>query len=239
MMLKSARTLLLALGGLGLLLASAEAQSVKKPNLRPKVSHPAAPPASVAAPPAPTGPVVQITQGRVYIMRGLANVFSRGMDQLAVKLKAQGVPAVVFNHSNWRRFAAEVLAEYKADKNVAPIIIIGHSLGADAALVMANWLTLNGVPIRLIVTFDGVVAESIPLNGNIAEVINFYKPKEYGRKVAGGPKFKGKLENIDLTTRSDIDHLNIDKIESLQDEVVVKVLAILKNGKKPKVAAKG
>lgn len=238
MMLKSARTLVLALAGVGLLVASADAQTVRKPVPRPKISQPIAP-ADTKTPTAPAGPVVQFTHGRVYVMRGWVNIFSRGMDQLTEKLKAQGVQAVVFNHSHWRRVADGIVAEYKADKNIAPIILVGHSLGADASLVTANFLTLNEVPVRLVVTFDGVIAEGIPLNGNIAEVINFYKPKEYGRKVTGGPKFTGKLENIDLTTRSDIDHLNIDKIETLQDEVVVKVLAILKSGKKPKVAAKG
>lgn len=234
MILKTARILVLALGGAALLVASADAETIKKPNLRPKISRPVAP-ATTTAPAKPTGPVVQITHGRVYVMRGLANVFSRGMDQLTVKLKAQGVPAVVLNHSRWRSVGAELIAAYKTDKNVAPIILIGHSLGADASLVMANWLGLNNVPVRLIVAFDAV-AETNPLGGNVAEVINYYKPKGYGQEVKGSKSFHGKIENIDLTARTDIDHLNIDKIEPLQDEVIAKVLAILKT--KPKVASK-
>ena len=165
--------------------------------------------------------------GRVIVLRGLYNIFSRGMDSMWKKLDELGVEATLDNHASWKRIADRVIEQYKTEKNVAPIILIGHSLGADASLVMANWLGLNRVPVRLVVTFDGV-AVTHPVMANVEEIINFYKPKGYGRKVEVVDKFPGTLNNVDLTKRTDIDHLNIDKDPVLQDEVIAEVLAILK-----------
>lgn len=165
--------------------------------------------------------------GRVIILRGLYNVFSRGMDTLWKKFDDLGIETTLDNHASWKRIADKLIKQYKTEKNVAPIILIGHSLGADAALVMANWLGLNRVPVRLIVTFDGV-AVTHPVMGTVEEIINFYKPKGYGRKVETDKRFAGTLNNVDLTDRRDIDHLNIDKDAVLQQEVIAKVLAALK-----------
>ena len=173
--------------------------------------------------------------GRVIILRGLYNVFSRGMDSLWRRLNDLGVQTTLDNHASWRRIADKLITQYKTEKDVAPIILIGHSLGADASLVMANWLTLNRVPVRLIVTFDGV-AVTHPVKGTVGEIINFYKPKGYGRRVETGKGFNGTLNNVDLTDRRDIDHLNIDKDPVLQEEIIAKVLEILKV-KPPKKAA--
>ena len=178
--------------------------------------------------------------GRVIILRGLYNVFSRGMDSMWRKFDNLGIDATLDNHASWKRIADKVIEQYKTEKNVAPIILIGHSLGADACLVMANWLGLNRVPVRLVVTFDGV-AVTHPLMANVQEIVNFYKPNGYGRKVDVVDKFPGTLNNVDLTKRTDIDHLNIDKDPVLQEEVIAKVLDILKvkppKGKAPANAA--
>jgi len=180
--------------------------------------------------------------GRVIILRGLYNIFSRGMDSMWKKLDELGVEATLDNHASWKRIADRVIEQYKTGKNVAPIILIGHSLGADASLVMANWLGLNRVPVRLVVTFDGV-AVTHPVMANVEEITNFYKPKGYGRKVEVVDNFPGTLNNVDLTKRTDIDHLNIDKDPVLQDEVIAEVLAILKvkppKGKPAKTAPQG
>lgn len=174
--------------------------------------------------------------GRVILLRGLANVFSRGMDKMAAELKLYGVPVTLENHSQWHRLADQIIADYKAKKAVLPIILVGHSLGADASLVMANWLAYNHVPVRLVVAFDGV-ADINPITNPTVEVINYFKPTGgYGKKVTAAPNFAGSLTNIDLSDRKDIGHLNIDKIGALQDETILKILDIMK--KKPTVTAK-
>jgi pimeloyl-ACP methyl ester carboxylesterase len=164
--------------------------------------------------------------GRVIVLRGLANIWSRGMDRLAEQFEAAGVEVTLANHAKWNQIAADLIKQYKTEKNVAPIILVGHSLGADASLVMSNFLGLNNVPVRLVIAFDGV-AETHPVIGTIQEVINYYKPSGYGRKVSPAKSFKGNLVNVDLTTKADINHLTIDKNPELQQETFVKVLETL------------
>ena len=47
-----------------------------------------------------------------------------------------------------RNAASKEIGKAKAAP-AAPIIIIGHSLGGDAALVMSNWMVHNGVPVSV------------------------------------------------------------------------------------------
>ncbi len=178
--------------------------------------------------------------GRVIVLRGLANIFSRGMDQIAKDLKDRGANVTLSNHSRWQSISAKLIADYRADPNkTGPIILIGHSLGGDASIVMANWLVQNRVPVRLVVVFDAV-AQVHPVNGGVESVTNFYKPKGYGQEIKPGSNFRGVLNNIDLTDRTDIDHLNIDKDPVIQQEViaeVMKILAAANNVKPPRKSA--
>jgi pimeloyl-ACP methyl ester carboxylesterase len=188
----------------------------------------------VTLPPPPANPK-PYGYGRIIVLRGLGNIFSRGMDRMAKEMQQYGLPVQLANHSRWHQMADQIIADYKAKQPVEPVILIGHSLGADASLVMANWLAHNGIRVRLVVAFDGV-ADILPITNPTVEVINYYKPTAgYGKKVVAAPNFKGTLVNIDMSDRKDIDHLNIDKMEGVQDEMILKVLDIMK--KKPAAVA--
>ena len=113
-----------------------------------------------------------------------------------------------------------------------PVILIGHSLGGDASIVMSNWLAQNGVPVRFVVIFDAV-AQTHPIIGGVQEVLNFYKPKGYGQEVKAAPSFNGVISNVDLTDRKDIDHLNIDEDPVLQAEVTAESSKYLTENGKP------
>ena len=185
---------------------------------------------TVPSPVAPMGTGLATTvatqpQGRVILLRGLLNVFSLGMDSLARKIRAKGMPAQVTNFTNWRGFATVLVNQYRTDKSLTPVVIIGHSLGADSSVDMANYLGANGVPVRLVVTFDGVHAGH-RVGGGIAEVINYYKSDGVGKTIQAGPGFTGRLTNVDVSDRKGIDHLNIEKSPALHAEVLAKLQAI-------------
>ncbi len=245
-MITSRRVFLSALAalliGIAWLSSPASAQSqVPNPVLRPqKAPNPNAKlpvPAETTAVAKSTTPLVpgDYTHGRVIVLRGLANVFSRGMDKLAKDLKELGVPVLLSNHSRWQTISAKLIAEYKANpKEVLPVILIGHSLGGDASIVMSNWLAQNGIPVRFVVIFDAV-AQTHPIIGGVQEVLNFYKPKGYGQEVKAAPSFTGVIRNVDLTERKDINHVNIDEDPVLQAEVTADVVKYLtETGGKPK-----
>src|SRR5580704_4058686 len=79
-----------------------------------------------AKPPAPTASQVQVD-----LLRGLADIFSRGMDTLTDKLNRQGYSARVYSTNGWQAVARRIAEQYvRGQKTI--VVVIGHSLGADA-----------------------------------------------------------------------------------------------------------
>ena len=174
-----------------------------------------------------TKPSKRVAQsaGHVYLLRGLLNVFSLGMDDLAAKIQARGISASVHNHSEWQALADDITARYKAG-NRAPIVLVGHSLGADAVMFMGDYLGKKGVPVALIVPFDGT--GSFAASSNVARVMNLTQ-RDYAH-MRRGPGFRGELANIDMSGQPGIDHVNIDKSARLHSMVLGKIQAVLGRG---------
>ena len=162
-------------------------------------------------------------RAHVYLLRGLMNIFSLGMDTLADELNRRGVYATVDNHADWEDLADSAAANYKAGTE-GPIIIIGHSLGADAAMSMAAYLGQRGVPVALVVPFDGT--DSYAASANVGRVLNLSQHYWMSR----GPGFHGSLVNVDLRNDPNIDHLTIDKSPRLHARVIAEVLAVAGGG---------
>ena len=101
-----------------------------------------------------------------------------------------------------------------------PYILVGHSLGADAVMWMAQQLNAQGVPVALVVPVDGTGSYAAPRN--VACVINLTQRKyAYMRPGAG---FHGILSNVDFSGDPGIDHLTIDKAPRVQAEALRYVL---------------
>jgi hypothetical protein len=173
------------------------------------------------------------SRAHVYLFRGLADVFSTGMDTLTEELNKRGVYATSHSHTDWKMLAMNAAAAYKAGKE-GPIILIGHSLGADAVMEMADYLGDQGVPVALVIPFDGT--QSFPASANISRVVNFtQRDYAYMRK---GPGFRGTLANVDVSSDPDIGHLNIDKSPRLHARAISEVLAVAGGHMGPPVAEK-
>jgi alpha-beta hydrolase superfamily lysophospholipase len=151
------------------------------------------------------------------------NIFSLGMDTLAEELKGKDVYATVHSYSEWQTLADRAAADYKAGKE-APIILIGHSLGADSVMEMAAYLGHKGVPVALVVPFD--CTKSFAASDNVARVLNLTHSGTL-TYMQGGPGFHGTLANVDVSSDPNIDHINIDKSPRLHTRVVAEVLAVL------------
>jgi hypothetical protein len=168
-------------------------------------------------------------RAHVYLLRGLLNIFSLGMDTLAEELKGHDVYATVDSYSDWQTLADRAAADYKAGKE-APIILIGHSLGADAVMEMTAYLGRKGVPVALVVPFD--CTKSFAASDNVAHVLNLTHSGTL-TYMRGGPGFHGTLANVDVSSDPSIDHINIDKSPQLHARVVAEVLAVVGNRKSP------
>lgn len=162
--------------------------------------------------------------GHIYLLKGLAGVFSTGLDVLDQKLIRQGYSATVHSYLSYEELAAEAARLQKSGKG--PIIIMGHSSGADAAISMAEIMKTLGAPVVLVVTFGPTMNLVAP--SNVSQVINYY----FGTMpVAKGPGFKGTISNVDLSGDADINHLNVEKIDRLHASVIAKVQALLGHGR--------
>jgi len=162
-------------------------------------------------------------RAHVYLLRGLMNIFSLGMDSLAEELSKRGVYATVSNHSEWQSLADQAASNYKARKE-DPIILVGHSLGADAVMQMAAYLNRKNIPVALVVPFDGTESYSTP--ANVGRLVNLTQRKyAYMRP---GPGFHGSLANVDVSGDPSIDHISIDKSPRLHARAISEVLAVVK-----------
>jgi hypothetical protein len=172
-----------------------------------------------------TTPGMAESRAHVYLLRGLMNIFSLGMDTLAEKIQRRGIFATVHNYSEWQSLADHAAAAYHAGTE-GPIIIIGHSLGADAVMEMSAYLGRKGVPVALAVPFDGTQSFATP--SNVGRVLNLTHA-DYGR-VYRGAGFHGSISNVDVSSDRNIDHLNIDKSARLHAQVIGAILAVVGSG---------
>lgn len=163
--------------------------------------------------------VAQHRPGHVYLMRGLFNVFSLGMDELATKLQRAGVKAEAVSYTSWSSLADRITADFRAG-NREPIILMGHSYGADTTISLARKLNENRIPVALIVNFDPTAPDRVP--PNVHRVINFYVPTDWGRPVEAGKKFRGSLSNLDESNK--YGHFEIDKADDLHRKAIAAVL---------------
>jgi pimeloyl-ACP methyl ester carboxylesterase len=163
------------------------------------------------------------TGAQIYLLRGLANVFSRGMDEMGEKLRARGFRPLVINHRGWQSATYRIAAYYRMGRT-SPIIVIGHSLGANNAARMAQRLNTKGIPVTYLVTFDPTERISVP--GNVEYFVNFYQNNGFGRTAAFPASRQKQKVNLNLTTSPGMTHSNIDQSRRLQDIVMARILKI-------------
>jgi hypothetical protein len=168
--------------------------------------------------------------GEVYLLRGLANVFSTGLDEMNEKFRRRGVNSRVDNHAVWQAWADDIVARNQRGEVSYPIVIMGHSLGGNACVQMARYLGDRGIPVSFVAAFDPTITTEP--GQNVAEVVNYYLPN--GKKgmdanvVIEGPGFNGEIDNVDVTPIEGITHFNVEKNPQLQVRVMTKTMALLK-----------
>ena len=184
--------------------------------------------AAPAAPAAPTAPTTSAAAGtRVYLMRGLANIFSLGLDQIAARLERQGIPTSTHNYIAWASVADEAAALYRSG-HIKTIILVGHSSGATYLPDMVARLDQQGVPVKLAIGLDSIFHTS--LSGRVGRYINFYVANGAGTRVEQTRNFRGTLENVDVERVPGVGHLTIDKNEVIQQKVIAAIDAAVASG---------
>ena len=167
--------------------------------------------------------------GKVYIFRGMGGrIASFEMDNLTEKLKRSGINSETYNHVNWRGPADEAIARYKSETRKSPIIVAGHSAGGDASIRFAERLKEANVPVSLIVSFDptrfgGRVPPNVDRFINVWSSTNFFG----GGNLVPDSSFHGHYASVDLRRYWNVLHVNLVRIDGLQDRVIAKMVQIM------------
>jgi pimeloyl-ACP methyl ester carboxylesterase len=173
---------------------------------------------------------------RAFLIRGLAGGqpfhFSGGLDVLARKLNAQGVTASVHAQGSFLRPYGEVAAIADAAVTAAckgsRPILIGHSMGADAALKVAVRLASMRIAVPLVVCFDPTSFQLLfgppPVPANVGRALCFYqKISPLGRGLLkAAPGFAGELIQQRIATI----HSAVDDDPALHSRVLAEVKAL-------------
>lgn len=133
---------------------------------------------------------------QVLLLRGIFDVFSLGLDDLALRLKRKGISTTVVSHRNGEKPVKKIIADYKKRK-IRKLIIVGHSWGADAAISIATELDSHGIRVDYLVTLDPTKKQTIP--GNVKLAVNYLLPQSnWGITLTRANGSKRSLRNIKL-----------------------------------------
>lgn len=178
--------------------------------------------ASQAAADARSAAVAPAFQGDVYILSGGFGVFSSGLTKLKTQLMEKGVAASLVSYQGWRG-VARTIVEHRRQYGRKPIVIIGHSLGANNAILIANSLKKRAIQVDLIVSYAATAPMAVP--SNVHNVVNFYfKSRGWGHVFEGESDFVGALNNMDISNQPGMTHFTVDDSQALRDQVVRNVL---------------
>jgi hypothetical protein len=160
---------------------------------------------------------------RVYLLRGWFGVFSTGLDSLAAELKSKGIKAETVGHLAWKTTVSNIIKDY-ASGNSGPLVLVGHSQGANNVIDMARLLQRENIPVDLLVTLAPAMQDPVP--GNVVRAINYYHSPGWGAPVTADPGYRGKLSNVNLGGDLGISHMAIDKNPKIQGEIERAILAV-------------
>jgi hypothetical protein len=187
----------------------------------------AGPITALAGPPISPAPALpSMPRGRAYLFRGaLGPFFSRGMDRLTERLEEAGITANVYEFTICGLIADHAIREYR--ESPAPIILIGHSMGGFCAVKFAEILEAEGIRADLVVAIDPAqVTPEVP--HNVDRFINIFLSKDVlgGGDVKPKPGFRGHYASFDLSQHNEVLHINIEKMDTVQQQLVTKVVQL-------------
>jgi hypothetical protein len=165
--------------------------------------------------------------GTVYCMRGFLGIFSEGMDALADEINTQvGATAVSVANEERDRLRDWIVANHQRMNN-EPLVLLGHSYGADDMIRIAEALQKENITVDLVCLIDPVTPPKVPTN--VKRVYCVYKshpltdwyPAWRGVPADVVDPTRTPIVNIDLRTTevgfdtTQLVHPTIDKSEGV------------------------
>jgi hypothetical protein len=100
-------------------------------------------------------------------------------------------------------------------------------VGADSAVAFAEYLNAADVPVNLLVTYEPTrFADDVP--PNVERYINLYQSDSIlgGGDVVQDRRFHGHYASFNLKDHREIIHINLDKFDRIQEQLVGKIRAL-------------
>jgi pimeloyl-ACP methyl ester carboxylesterase len=173
--------------------------------------------------------------GRVYVLRGFGDVFSAGMDTITGKLQADGIIATVHRHDQWPEFARQIQLERELGNALPPLVLIGHSWGADDCIRISRELAQHDIRVDLLITVEAVTPPTVP--SNVLRAWNIYKPGPTdflpwwrGVQLHADRSGKTLLTQIDIPRDWPavdhwwVGHTDVDNLPAVQERIVEMVM---------------
>ena len=143
---------------------------------------------------------------KVYLLRGLTNVLSPGIDQLNEELHRRNVDVTIANHAFSDSLAPEAIEGCKSGR-FGSVVLVGHSLGASAAVSMAEQLQ-KGRPSRRADRNDRPRHQDRCARAMSICLRNYFLSSGVGTVVERGGHFHGTLQNVDMG-KTDYGHVSL------------------------------
>jgi hypothetical protein len=111
---------------------------------------------------------------KIYLLRGLGNIYSLGLDRLAEEMRQLDLSPTMVDWPTWENTAQQIVSEYRGPVDADQYIFIGHSFGADDAIRIAWYLRDYGIPVQLLLLLDATAPGTVP--DNVVTCIHYYEP---------------------------------------------------------------
>ncbi len=131
------------------------------------------------------GPILSSSRPNVIVFRGTAGYFPN-LAEFEDRLAEEGLcPTVAFPDAH-AKVAERVVAARNIGRLNGPLIVVGYSKGAGAALQFSRLMDQRHIDVDKLVLLE--VGEESRVPANVRECINIYKPEPWNRFI---PYFTG------------------------------------------------
>lgn len=189
------------------------------------------------------GPETELSKnstGDVYLLKGLFNIFSLGMDDIGENLQQKGLKAGVYAGPSWRSLARQITQTRARSGQDTLLIISGHSYGADDSIRLARALDQQGVAVDALVLVDPTTPPKIP--ANVRRCVNIYRsqPATDWMPWLRGVPVEGEDQSTLVINRdlrasethedllNEVNHFNIEDNPAIQEMVVAEIVAVFR-----------
>lgn len=175
--------------------------------------------------------------GQVFLVRGLFDVFSTGMNDLADELREEGVDAHTISGPQWPDLSRKIKDAQRDGRLQGPLVILGHSYGADDAVRLARSLEPAGIEVTMLGLIDATTPPTVP--ANVARCFNVFKSQPATDWI---PALRGiavdaasaetELVNYNIRDAEDwqrfsgVNHFNIEESVAVHELMIEEVLRV-------------